>query len=691
MRRVLVTFLLVLAGCAEPEPPRWIPLARGFRPAPLLPLAQRWQREAGQDPATVAERMAGVQVATTLARAGWERSAEGLWRHPLPGGAFAQGQPGFLTLARDATPLLRGDGEDALPPGKFRLQGDELLLALPAGQEPPEGLRLEQRLEQGRASEEGAWQLRLGREFANGIPVWQGETSSVTFDLPADCVLRGSLRFLSRAPDQPLVFRVELERERLLERTLRSGELAARAVPFDVLLPGGGSAARLSFSFEGPPGQLVVVNPLVGPREFGHYDARPFARSQPDIVLFLADTFRADNLALHGGDPAWTPNLDRFAARALACANARSNAAWTLPSVASLLTGFAPGQHTAHDKEFLLPERILTLAERLARAGYRTGAVTDAAFVSPNFGLDQGFELFQTNESDAWDLDWTLARAREFLAADDGRPVFLLVHTYRAHMPFRVGPEEDARAFDALQERYQLLARKNTLPPEERRALVAEAGPHYTPLYRAGVRDVDRGFGELWSELERLGIARTGVVVFTSDHGEALGENDDYFHDGDLWDSKLRIPLLVSAPQFAPRVLEPAVTLLDLAPTLARLAGLAPDPDWLGADLATLAAERPALAFRLQDPPQLALVENGRKLLTRDLDGLEQGRFDAAYELARDPREERASSDAAWAAELARRNATLVRRARDPLVDPTEALIHPDIEKSLKDIGYGGR
>ena len=88
---------------------------------------------------------------------------------------------------------------------------------------------------------------------------------------------------------------------------------------------------------------------------------------------------------------------------------------------------------------------------------------------------------------------------------------------------------------------------------------------------------------------------------------------------------------------------------------------------------------------------QLALVENGRKLLTRDLDGLEQGRFEAAYELGSDPREERALSGVEWAAELARRNATLVRRARDGLVDPAGALLVPDLEKALKDIGYGGR
>ena len=687
MRRALLPALLALAGCSEPEA-RWIPLARGYRPAPLLPLVQRWQAAAGLDSARVVERLAGVQVSTSLPRAGWQRGADHLWHQPLPGGAFAHGSPGFLTLARGKTPIANAPPGGELPPGQFRLEHGELLLALPDSQEPPDELVLEQRLEQGRPSEEGVWQLRFGQEFAAGIPVWHGESAALTFDLPSASALRGSLRFLSRAADAPLTFRAHLDGELLFEIPSRSGLLGVTALAFSSELPRARAGARLELSFDGPPGCLLVLNPLVGPRAFGSYAARPFARAQPDIVLFLADTFRADNLSAYGGDPAWTPHLNRFAEGAFVCANARSNAAWTLPSVASLLTGYAPGQHTANAKESQLPDRLLTLAERLARAGYRTGAVTDAAFVSPNFGLDQGFELFRTNDSKHWDLDWTLARAREFLAADDGRPVFLLVHTYRAHMPFRVGAEEDSREFDALQERYQLLARKNGLPPGERHALIAEAGPLYAPLYRAGAQDVDRGFGELWAELQRLGITPNGVLLFTSDHGEALGENDDFFHDGELWDSKLRVPLVLSAPGFAAGELAPSATLLDVAPTLARLAGLAPDPDWLGQDLATVSAERPALAFRLQGVVQLALVENGQKLLTRDLDGLEQGRFEAAYELGPDPREEHALTGVEWAAELARRNAALVRRARDPLVDPAGALIHPDIEKGLQDIGY---
>jgi len=685
---ILVTLAALLATACNPGEPRWVRLAHGHRPLPLLPLVQRWQSEASMDPAGVVERLGGLEVRTSLAPSAWRRTDERSWRTPLPGGAFAHGLPGFLRLSSPAGEFrLATEGAESLP-GTFRLEEGELVLNLPPDREPPE-LVLEQRMEQGRATEEGAWQLRLGPDYASGIPVWNGQASTVRFDLPDASRLSLRAQLLSREPTGELHLRVTLDGEELLSERAPAAEFL-HGRELECALPEDGQAdARLEFSFSGPPGCLALLNPRVGPREFGSYAARPWSRTQPDIVLLLADTFRADNLALGGGDPAWTPNLDRFARGALACTNARSNAAWTLPSISSMLTGYAPGQHTANDVGFLLPDRLVTLAERLARAGYRTGAVTDAAFFAPHFGLDQGFELFRTNGSDSWDLDWTVARAREFLEEDDGRPVFLVVHSYRAHMPFRVGPDEDRTAYDALHAQgYTLLEKKGELSREAWRAMLEEAGPSFAALYREGVKDLDRGFGLVLDDLERRGILAQGVVLFTSDHGEALGENDDFYHGGDLWDSKLRIPLVLRAPGLAARTLEHAVTLLDVTPTLAALAGVPGEPDWLGTDLRTLASARPTLAFRLQKETQLALIEGGKKLLARDIGGFENGLVDSAYDLLRDPREEAPLDAGAWAAELARRNARLVRQARTEVVEPATALLQPDIEKGLKDIGY---
>src|SRR5262249_52427888 len=158
--------------------------------------------------------------------------------------------------------------------------------------------------------------------------------------------------------------------------------------------------------------------------------------------------------------------------------HARANAAWTLPSISTLLTGLAPGQHTANETGSSLPDEIVTLAELLARAGYRTCAVTDAAFFSPIHGLDQGFETFCQHQPARWDRDWTVARGLELAGQDDGRPLFLLVHTYRTHMPYRVGPAEDRKPWDQLPPSCRKVKKKQgSMPPSDWHRVMVECGP----------------------------------------------------------------------------------------------------------------------------------------------------------------------------------------------------------------------
>ena len=100
--------VLVLGACGGGETaPRWVPLARVFRPEPLLSLAQRWQREAGQDPAGCTADASAVRVSQPLPRSAWERGTEpDTWTAGLPGGAFSYGAPGFLQLRSAALALV---------------------------------------------------------------------------------------------------------------------------------------------------------------------------------------------------------------------------------------------------------------------------------------------------------------------------------------------------------------------------------------------------------------------------------------------------------------------------------------------------------------------------------------------------------------------------------------------------------
>src|SRR5439155_1628632 len=114
----------------------------------------------------------------------------------------------------------------------------------------------------------------------------------------------------------------------------------------------------------------------------------------PNVVLIMVDTLRADHLSCYGSTTVKTPHIDTLAADGLRWTSAFSQASWTRPSVATILTGLYPSSHGAVHKADRLPDRVDTLAEVLGRAGYHTVGFADNANVSQAFNFQQGFDEY---------------------------------------------------------------------------------------------------------------------------------------------------------------------------------------------------------------------------------------------------------------------------------------------------------
>src|SRR5438094_542563 len=114
----------------------------------------------------------------------------------------------------------------------------------------------------------------------------------------------------------------------------------------------------------------------------------------PNVVLIMVDTLRADHLSCYGSAAVKTPHIDALAADGLRWTSAFSQASWTRPSVATILTGLYPSSHGAVHKADRLPDRVDTLAEVLGRAGYHTVGFADNANVSQAFNFHQGFDEY---------------------------------------------------------------------------------------------------------------------------------------------------------------------------------------------------------------------------------------------------------------------------------------------------------
>jgi arylsulfatase A-like enzyme len=355
---------------------------------------------------------------------------------------------------------------------------------------------------------------------------------------------------------------------------------------------------------------------------------------QRNVVLISVDTLRADRLNAYGYEARRTsPNLDALASDGILFEHHITASPWTIPSHMSLLTSLYPTAHgvtrsfraamdglaagTDYDR---LPERALTLAEALAASGRTTAAFTGGVTLDPRFGFDQGFASYATDmyKLDRGNVDAML----RWIAANRDRPFFLFWHSFEVHAPYLqtaflgdVLPSQQAAALGGSLER--LVRLPGPLSTRAgREALQRHAAWSREvcgALYDGGVLSFDRWLGELVRFLKEQGLYERTLIVFTSDHGEQLGEPSrdperSRFYDAHgrtLYDEMIRVPLVLKLPGPRPaRARIAAVTrAIDVMPTILDLVGATPERHAMqGASLRPLWA-RPG---RLSTPPALS-------------------------------------------------------------------------------------
>ena len=380
------------------------------------------------------------------------------------------------------------------------------------------------------------------------------------------------------------------------------------------------------------------------------------------VVLVTVDTLRPDALGWVAGRNA-TPEIDRLAAEGARFPGAISPVPLTLPAHASILTGLEPPRHGVRDNGQVLGPGVATLAEALKGRGYRTAAFVSGYPLRALFGLERGFERYD-DRLPLKGQDFGDRPAAETVRAalawlkDVPGPFFLWVHFYDPHDPYD--------------------------PP----AALRRPGPR--GAYDGEVTAVDAAVGEL-----RRGLApRTEplLTVLTADHGESLGEHGEDTHGFFVYDSTLRVPLLVHFPgRVKPAAPAAVPRLVDVAPTVLDLLGLPPLAPADGLSL------RPALEGRRLDLPP-AYVETLQPYLGygwAPLSGLHAGRvklIDAPrpelFDLSSDPGETRNLHDRD--PHRATRLQELLAERRAKGARPATAADDPQVLERLRSLGYVG-
>jgi arylsulfatase A-like enzyme len=338
----------------------------------------------------------------------------------------------------------------------------------------------------------------------------------------------------------------------------------------------------------------------------------------PNVLLVVLDTVRDDALSCYGNPRPTTPNLDRLASQGTRFENAYSTCFWTLPSHASLLTGLYPSEAGATSETNQLPQRLTTLAEHLSNAGYRTSAIVRNPWISEERGFAQGFESFVEDWRDdtsheAKEEDGAVDLATTWMGeqVDIGEPFFLFVNLNIAHLPY-TPPESDRARFASRRWSGERVEKLMAIEGgwghlAGRLSLDADDFGLLRDLYEAEVSIADRHVGRMLDWLEDRGQIERTLVIVVSDHGENLGDHGRIDHVYSLYDSTVRVPLIVRHPaRFqAGSVRSELVSLIDVAPTILEATGLS-DP---GLGLPGLALDGPELSGR-----SMVFAENGRPI-----------------------------------------------------------------------------
>lgn len=332
----------------------------------------------------------------------------------------------------------------------------------------------------------------------------------------------------------------------------------------------------------------------------------------PVVILISVDTLRADHVGLYGYERPTTPNIDAFFGKGTVYEQASSGAPCTIPSVRQTLSG-------GYD---LAPQRR-RLAEIFQDAGWRTAASTAQhmfLYDAEAGAYDRGFDVFETQgrrELDAYGMsarqaDKVVDRGIALLDGwpwDTG-PTFLWLHFFDPHDPYE--PPHAHRHFDE--------GNTSTRPDGDRRKYLMNERPdskwawmeaghifskedvqHFVNLYDGEIASVDEELGRFFAHLDKRGLSDRAVVMFTSDHGEWLGEDDAWDHCRTLHQREIHVPMMIRVGDGglgdAPRVSK-AVSTIDVLPTLVARAGLElPEGDYHGEDVATSPDDREVVSM----------------------------------------------------------------------------------------------
>lgn len=398
-------------------------------------------------------------------------------------------------------------------------------------------------------------------------------------------------------------------------------------------------------------GFALFFVPFVYPGEAERFDVQEQALvsgrgRHPNTILIVIDALREDYLHGYNGRDLATPTFDRLASEGTRFRNVISQSSWTKASIASLMTSTYSDRYGIYSEDSVLDEDVATLPSELLAHGVTTAAFVGNPWLASLYGFDRGFAFYaeefyhldrlflldflyrrrllaRPSYEDGGEI---LKRARKWIKNSAHRPFFAYIHLMDVHLPYAPPPPFDTMY---LPKGIRLPDRERLLEMNEE-FLSARSQPDsltvelMRSLYLGEISYEDKLIGEFLDFLKKESLLDSSFIIVTSDHGEEFMDHGGTTHARTLYSEVLRVPLFLRYPQALPRgrVVENRVMLLDIAPTILEVHGIAKPPSFQGSSL--LNAVSQASAHKSQYNSRTTLSElyyRGRAIQSVRKDG----------------------------------------------------------------------
>ena len=327
----------------------------------------------------------------------------------------------------------------------------------------------------------------------------------------------------------------------------------------------------------------------------------------PRYVVFICiDAVRPDHLGCYGYQRETSPRLDDLAARGALFEDAVTQAPWTLPSIATVLSSTFPSQHGARrtgGSQAVYSGLEHNFIETLAEAGFKTSLFTG--------GL--------TLESKIPSGDLSLA-AINWLRRNLDHDCFAVIHHYDTHSPYIASPSCILKLDPGYKGRFAYMFNDMAMLKQARVGrlgevlrLTTDEVKHVADLYDCQIMRADQSIGMIADSLEAWGRLDEAMIIVFADHGEEFLEHGSIDHGQTVYEEVLKVPLVIFCPSLVDRPvrIQRQVGLIDLGPTILDALGFEQQEHFEGESLMPLISSHfqgPAVHVRPSGLPAKCLV-----------------------------------------------------------------------------------